>query len=464
MPDIITHARLTGRALEDEFCAIATELGGDAHARAEADAYLAHTHALYHGGAAPWAMNPKIFDNAGIATLRDAAETMGRIMDKVTARYLVDPSLRARFALPAPLERYALVPTGYDRLVPIARLDVFFNEETGDYQFCETNTDGSAGMVNSLEATRAIQQTPTYAEFARRHPSVSTFNVPRACVEALINVYTSWENASKGRRRLMSPSIAIVDYEESILSDEAACFLDVFHDAGIFARFSDVRSLRLADAGGMRSLVDDEGPIDLVWRRAVPSDVVEKPCDGVEAMVRAQAAGLACVIGGFRTWPVATKTFFSLLWSDVAAQLLSADEVDFVRSHVPHTVTLDASSDLSAYRDRERWIVKPAGGYNGTGVVAGLDVDAEAWEGALARTQATGGVVQAYAPQYATPTIYGGEVPGWADPTNFPLANNMEGLYLFDGAFGGVFPRCSRKATIGMDADRLSMGCLLVDE
>ena len=39
-----------------------------------------------------------------------------------------------------------LVPTGYAQLIPLARVDVFFDEETGDYQFCELNTDGSAGM------------------------------------------------------------------------------------------------------------------------------------------------------------------------------------------------------------------------------------------------------------------------------------------------------------------------------
>ena len=85
---------LHGRDLENEFLSIASELGGDVESREQGDAYLAGTHALYHGGPCSWALSPKIFDSKQIEILRDAAETMGRIMDKVTDRYLHDSEFR----------------------------------------------------------------------------------------------------------------------------------------------------------------------------------------------------------------------------------------------------------------------------------------------------------------------------------------------------------------------------------
>jgi hypothetical protein len=40
----------------------------------------------------------------------------------------------------------------------------------------------------------------------------------------------------------------------------------------------------------------------------------------------------------------------------------------------------------------------------------------------------------------------------------------MEGLYLFDGKFGGVFTRCGQAHTIGEFTGRLNMGCFVVHE
>jgi hypothetical protein len=145
---------LHGRALEDEFLSTARELAGDVESRGAGDRYLLTTHALYHGGPVSWAMTPKIFDVAQIEILRDAAETMGRIMDKITAEYLRNPEFRKLFHFSPELEELTLIPTGYEQMIPIARVDVFFNEETGDYQFCELNTDGSAGMTSTVEVTR----------------------------------------------------------------------------------------------------------------------------------------------------------------------------------------------------------------------------------------------------------------------------------------------------------------------
>ncbi|WP_425429828.1 RluA family pseudouridine synthase [Collinsella vaginalis] len=39
--------------------------------------------------------------------------------------------------------------------IPIARVDIFLNEKTGAFQFCELNTDGSSGMLATAGVTRA---------------------------------------------------------------------------------------------------------------------------------------------------------------------------------------------------------------------------------------------------------------------------------------------------------------------
>ena len=468
-----------GRALEDEFNEICRELGGDLEGRRAADELLARSDALYHGGPVSWALTPKVFTRAEVGRLAEAAETMGRIMDKVTRRFLEDASFRSLFGLTPEMEELCRVDAGYECLIPIARVDVFLNEETGDFQFCELNTDGSAGMNATVEITRAIRSTPTYAAFVERHPNVSAFDVERLGCEAVLECYRGWEHAGEDGHPADRPVVLFADYDESASHGEVASLCRRFAELGCEARFSDVRDLRVEAVDGRERLCDARGPVDCVWRRAVTGEMADKPCAGADALVRAGREGLACLVGSFRTWPCHTKTVFSILWSEEAAAFLDEDELAFVRAHVPETTPLSPASDLAPYEaDKDAWIVKPADGYNSMGVLAGLEATPERWREALRETAAVGGIVQRYAPQYATPMAIGGrlvEGAGYTDmeareadrrahATDFAPANNMEGLYLFCGRFSGVYTRCGYQPTIGEWTNRFHMGCLVVDE
>ena len=205
-------------------------------------------------------------------------------------------------------------------------------------------------------------------------------------------------------------------------------------EKGVYARFADIRDLRVERHGDTSSLVDDEGPIDCVYRRAVTSEIAEKSCPGAAALEEAARRGLACLVGGYRTWPCATKTVFAILRSDAVRDVLDPSEVSFVEKHVPATFLLDAESDLAPYALRPK----------------------------RSLPRLSGGIVQEYARQYATPVIEGGAVPEGADPVDFRMAHNMEGLYLFRGAFAGVFTRCGYQNVIGEWTHRINMGCLVV--
>lgn len=455
-----SRAEGSGRALEDEFLEIARSLGGDVESRARGDAYLARTNALYHGAPCSWAFTPKIFDRKQIAILADAAETMGRIMEKVTHAFVDNERVRRLFHLPPTLERLALTPTGYGRQIPLARVDVFFDEETGDYQFCELNTDGSAGMTNTVEVTRAIQQSETYRRLVARHPGVQTFDILNGAVDALLDTYASWREGHPTAPE--HPSVAIVDYTESASLDELEDILLLLSERGLYAQYVDIRSLHVDEVADMPRLMTQHGPIDLVYRRAVTSEIAEKPCPGVDALTRAASEGLACVVGGYRTWPCAAKTVFVALHDPLMEEVLSPEELDFVRCHVPYTQQLSPHSDLTPFGEKDRWIVKPAGGYNAVGVMAGQDCTQAAWEQALAQTARAEGVVQAYAPQYRTPVMRGGVLTASEDPLAAEPMSNMEGLYLFNGRFGGVFTRCGTQSVIGEHTHRLNMGCLVM--
>ena len=200
-------SNLHGRALEDEYLGIMRDLGGDAEGREIAASYLASAHPVANREGMPtWSVTPKILCSAELGILRDAAETMGRILERVTARFLSDKNFRARFCLPEEAEALSLVPTGYEQLIPFARIDVLFDEGTGDFTVVGAATDSSLGMTASVEVTRAAQLTETYRRFAELHPEVETFDVTGGVIDALCE--TLWNGPLVGYEKTRASSRA----------------------------------------------------------------------------------------------------------------------------------------------------------------------------------------------------------------------------------------------------------------
>ena len=454
-------SNLRGRALEDEYCGLVSELEGDAEGRAQAGAYLASSHEIVNlDGSSTWALTPKVLGSSELEILSDAAETFGRILEKVTDRYLKDADFRALFRLSPEIEELTLMPTGYEQLIPFARLDVLFNEETGDFTFAGVATDSSVGMTASVDVTRAIQLTESYRRFAERHHDIETFDLSDSVVAALRETYYSWVNSAEGTRSPDRPPVGIVDYPESATPGEFADLIERLADEGVYARVVDIRDLRIEEAGGVRRLVDSEGPVTCVYRRALVSEMLEKPCDGVNALVEAARRGLACVIGGFRTWPVSTNAIFPVLNSEAIESVLDPHELAFVRAHVPEAHFLERGSDVNRYlAEQDKWLVRPAGAYRASEAVAGVDrMDRDEWWRVLLACCEEGGIVEECRPAYQTPVV-AGNADGPSEPV---MANNLLGLFLFRGKFGGIYARCGYEGVMGQWGHRLDMGCLVV--
>ena len=455
-------SNLQSRALENEFCEIARELGGDAEGKAAGDAYLAASHPVTdRAGSSTWAITPRVLCPAEVGILREAAESFSRILEKVTARYLDDAGFRALFRLPEQVEKNTLIPTGYDQILPFVRVDTLFDQQTGSFHFCGVATT-TAGMTAAVDVTRAVQLTDAYRRFAERHPQVETFDVVGGVVAALRETYASWANADTGTHHPEFPVVGIVDYPESALAPEFADLIERLSEEGVYARFVDIHDLRIEEAAGKRRLVDSEGPITCVYRRATMGEMfVEKPCAGAEALAEAARRGLACLIGGFRAWPVATNAIFAVLHSPAAEELLTSEELAFVRAHVPEAHFLERGCDLTPYlAEPDAWLVRPAGGYRSTEAVAGVDrMDRDEWWRVLLAGCEEGAVIERLDPAPRTGLVIGGEAGG-----EVVEANGMLSLYVCRGEFAGVYARAGIRSVMGDWGRHVDQGCVVVNE
>lgn len=322
-------------ALEAEYLRALKALDGDAESIANADTYLSSTHANHRGGSLSWSAVPLILNDAQVNVLSSAARSTASIMNKVSELYLRDADFRARFGFSEELERLTCVPTGYGACVPLARVDLCMSPRTGAFRIERVAVDGFTGMTSTVEVTRAVKTTEAYREFAKKHSDIGAFDAVEALEQTLRETYRSWANAETGTRHPEHPAVGIVGYPESADLDEVADLAERLGERGVFARFVDVCNLRVETAAGASRLVDDDGPIDCVYRLATAADIAGRPCPGTEALVEAARRGLACVIGGFSTWSCATEAFFSALRAPELASRLDADELAFIEQHLP---------------------------------------------------------------------------------------------------------------------------------
>ncbi|MDR1421845.1 MAG: hypothetical protein LBI64_03150 [Coriobacteriales bacterium] len=482
-------------------------LDGDREGRLRAQTYLNASTAIYHDSVVPIGAIPKLYDTATLQQFDELVKTLNAILEKVMRRFREDASYRSLFGFSPMLERLIMLPTGYERLIPIMRADIFWNEQTGAFQFCELNTDGTSAMNEDREGANALALTTTYAELAPLlHVTPQELFDP--WVEAFERIYRSSEQA------VADPVVAIVDYGASATIFEFREFRRRFEEAGLRCLICDIPSLQYRDGALYGNDIDPDHPahmlplrIDAIYRRAVSAEIVAEletsaaRDRGAWALVGATEDRSVCLIGGFVTHIAHAKQLFSVLHLPETHALLNSEEVAFVQRHVPYTTRLDSAHvDLGTVKlDRKQWIIKPEDGYASQGVFAGVDYSASDWTalidehaggatgGATGGASATGDgsvlrslagdstegtgrseggedgagggyVVQSYVRQYATPNIRVDDPDGTIEPWNI-----LTGLYVYDGRFSGIFVRAGQKGIIVGTAGGITVPALLAD-
>ncbi len=445
-----------------EYFEIANQLGGDIEGRRAARAYMKNSTAIVHHVVVDSSFVPRLFDNDTYHAMKETAERAHQILCKVIQHYLDDPAYRTIFDFDPRLQELILLPRGYDALLPFARVDTFLNEDTMEIKFCEFNADGSSGMNENREITHSIENTATYQEFARRH-QVRPCELFEAWVDEFIAIYQSSERAKE------NPRFAICDYLDHGVVDEFKLFAGLFKERGFDCTVADVRDL----AFDGETLTDSEGlPIDAIWRRSVTNDVIEF-WDQSQALINAVRAQKVTLIGSFAGHIVHDKQIFKTLFDPATKALLTDEENDFIAKTVPQTTFLDSAyinlDEVCANKDG--WIIKPTDHYGADNVYAGCFFQQDEWEQLVHRfaNSAAGDpfIAQTYITPFKTDTLAPDtDIENLADDevSREPVRyNNLNGLYLYNGHFQGVFSRLGPLPTISKDMKGMTSATIWVD-
>lgn len=452
----------TNSELTREYFEIMDALDGDVQGRRDARAYMDRSTAIVHHQVVDSSFVPRLFNQRTYDTMKSTAETAHRILCKVIERYLADPAYREVFELDPRLVDLILLPRGYDATLPFARVDTFLNEDDYSVKFCEFNGDGSSGMNENREITVSVARSETFRRFVANH-RIESCELFATWVREFLAIYDTYE------RKVPNPHVAIVDYLENGVVDEFKMYARVFSINNAHCSVWDVRDLKF-DGTALRD--PDGKKVDAIWRRCVTNDVMDH-WDESQDLIEAVRAEKVALIGSFAGHLVHDKQIFRVLHDPRTLAFLDEDERAFVRDTVPETMFLDAEhADLAAIRtDKDAWIIKPADHYGADEVHAGCACTQKEWEGYLDRfadaRSGTRFIAQRYVTPYKTETL-----PPDTGISEFSddqvrrepaLYNNINGLYLFNGRFAGVFSRLGPLPTISKDMQGMTAATIWVD-
>lgn len=397
----------------------------------------------YHGVLDKTVQIPKVFDAETVAHFQQIVSMSYGIFGKVIREYREQADYRKLFPFSRELEELILLPAPYEGFLPIARLDLFYHEDTGAFQFCEINTDGTAAMLRDYELRKALIHNPAHQAVIRSY-DLQPFELFDTWVQTFLSLYETYPKKKE------HPNVAIVDFLENATIREFEEYARRFQEAGINCEICDIRSLAYKDG----VLYSEQGnPIDAIYRRAVTADIMDhygEVSDFLSA-VRDDAVFFA---GAFATQIIHTKWLFYVLHHSRTASFLSEEELAFVKEHIP--LTVEFSPDYIALDEvlshKDRYILKPMDAYASKGVyAAGREYAQQDWEKVARELYGKGYICQEYCTQYLTENIDS----AWGDGSWHPYIN-MPGLYTYNGQFAGVLMRmaCDENIIVAHENER----------
>ena len=317
--------------------------------------------------------------------LRSRCAVLLRAFDRAYQAALEDAVLRQQFGLVDWEEALIERDPGFPDASPTSRIDAFYLPEHDVMHLTEYNAETPAGAAYGDALTEAFFALPVMRPFLRRF-DVRPLPSRHGVLHALLGAYAAW-----GGDQHKTPRIAILDWREVPTYNEFVLWVDFFRARGLEVRIVDPRNTEFHAGRGGRLVADGE-PIDLIYKRVLISELVERGGTN-HPVIRAVQSGAVCMVNPFRCKLLHKKASLAVLSDERNVGLFSDDERQAIDAHIPWTRVVaerktrheDRTVDLVPFiiDQRERLVLKPNDAYGGAGIVLGWEVDGARWEQAV---------------------------------------------------------------------------------
>ncbi|QVK19089.1 glutathionylspermidine synthase family protein [Mycoplasmatota bacterium] len=330
-----------------------------------------HLNLLYKGEPIPFLYHPMFFTEKDIKQFKNITKTLMSIGNKVIKEYIDSPSYRLKFGFPPLLEELILKDHGYDINIPIGRFDLFYNGD--EFKFCELNTDGSSAMNEDNTLAKILLESKVLKKMKDTY-QIDYLDCINTWVDESIKLYHEYSLSDE------KPTVAIVDFKESATTYEFIEFKKAYENKGYNTLICDARDLEYING----KLFYESQQIDLIYRRIVTKELIDRSHE-IEDFIKAYKDQAVCVIGPLKSQILHNKIIFKILHDEDTLELLSTDEKQFVKKHIPITKRFVGGYDVyeEVLENKDKYIIKPCDLYGSRGVYVGLDFSRKQWEGKL---------------------------------------------------------------------------------
>lgn len=337
------------------------------------------------------------------------------------------------------------IDPGYRRSAVVCRPDVIW--QGNRIGIIEMNADSPAMMLYADIVQSLQRELFPMSQVERDHKLTFENRVP-TMLNALLATYREWGGSKS------NPTIAIVDWRGQKTGSEQEQLARSFTQLGCpsFVCFPDELEVR-----GGRLLGRGE-PIDIVQRRVLFPDIVRRR-EELQAFLTAHREQLVCVVNPLRSYLVGCKLVLAELCRPERLASFDAARRKVVREVLPCTAPLAEVSSEVNICDRNEWVVKPAFGSGGVGVIIGRYTDDATWSETLRTINRSEWVIQSYlrVPLYRVPLTTG------ATHASTALYANWNPFF-FGGVAGGAIARVSSDPVVGISARGALLPSVIVDD
>ncbi len=329
--------------------------------------------------------------------LVNRTELILRLFDRLASLMLDDAELRAQIHATPEEEHLIRIDHGYRSTIPTARLDSFFarnQDGSRSLGFVEFNGESPASMAYSDVLGELFLEMPVMQEFGQLY-ALRKLPSKRPALDEFLRVYYKWRGDSS-----KLPDIAIVDWHDVPTASEFDLFVEFFAEHGVTAVICDPEEMEFTNG----RLYASGTPVDFVYKRVLTSELLLRY--GLNhPIVDALQARAICLVNPFSCKLLHKKASLAVASDERNAHLLTADEQQAVKAHIPWTRTVEERSTIDpngnpidllpwASANRESLVLKPNDEYGGKGVRIGWETQQPEWDAALAAAASEPTVVQ----------------------------------------------------------------------
>ncbi len=324
-------------------------------------------------------MRPLFLSDDDERRVREFAETLAVLGERVVAAAMAEPSLLDELGIRPDERRLIDIEPGYRRASTSSRVDTFLLPDS--LQAAEYNAESPAGFGYTERLAGVFAQLPAMERFKKSF-EVEAYALSEPMLDALMASYREWGGTAQ------PPTIGIVDWRDVPTWSEFEILQERFTSLGVPTIVCAPEDLEF-DGRALKGL---GRTIDLLYRRVLINDITSRPAE-CEALVRACEAKAVCMANAFRCKIPHKKAFFAVLTDPRHAALFNAREHEVIARHVPWTrVVREGRTSKGAEtfdlvpwvrRHREGLVLKPNDEYGGAGVTLGWETGEAAWDAAL---------------------------------------------------------------------------------